>query len=118
MTYMSPLYQQLRDDPRPPLYAAELLVSDAPLPCPWFGTTSATRDSRRFNQKSIAGDWLQAHELIQAHYEGRVQIWAWTRKGELYRARIRANGISSVEQLWQWAKAGNKPSVWHLERRW
>ena len=113
MSYMSPLYQQLRADVRPPLRAAELLLSDKPLPSPWYGKRGYAYDM------SVAGDWLQAHELIRAHYEGTSQVWTWTRKGELYRHRIRAAGlldvmhIDRVRALWDWARSGNGPSVWH-----
>lgn len=110
---MSPLYQQLRSDIRPPLCAAELLLSDESLPSPWFG-------KRGYSQgMSLAGNWLQAHELISAHYEAKCQVCTWTRKGELYRYRIRAAGLLSpshtdrVRALWDWARAGNGPSVWH-----
>lgn len=113
MSYMSPLMRELRDDIRPPLVAAELLLSDDPLPVPWYAGTSATRDYRKFQQRGLANEWLQAHELIVAHYEGRAQVWTWTPKGIAYRARIRAAGIRTVQGLWQWAKAGNGPSVWH-----
>lgn len=105
--YLSPMHQQLRDDIRPPLCAAELLLSDKPLPSPWFGKRGYASDM------SLANEWLQAHELIRAHYEGTSQVWTWTRKGELYRARIRAAHITHITDLWQWAREGNGPSVWH-----
>lgn len=113
--YMSPMHAELANDPRPPLFAAELLLSDEPLPCPWYGKSGYTYG----NGKSIASDWLQAHDLIAAHYDGCVQIWTWTRKGQHYRYRIRAAGLLEVHHLeriktlWDWAKAGNAPSVWH-----
>jgi hypothetical protein len=107
MSYLSPLHRQLRDDIRPPLRAAELILSDKLLPSPWFGKRGYTYDM------SLAGEWLQAHELIRAHYDGASQVWTWTRKGELYRARIRAAHITHITDLWQWAREGNGPSVWH-----
>ena len=116
--YLSPLHRQLRDDIRPPLHAAYLLLSDAPLPHPWFGTTSAMRDSRSFEQKSLASQWLDAHDLIARSSTGDGSM-VWTRKGELYRARIRAAGLLSplhtdrVRALWNWSREGNGPSVWH-----
>lgn len=113
--YLSPLHRQLRDDIRPPLYAAELLLSDAPLPHPWYRGVS---DSRRFEQMSTASMWFDAHELIARSSAGDGST-VWTRKGELYRYRIRAAGLLSplhtdrVRALWDWARSGNGPSVWH-----
>jgi hypothetical protein len=118
MRYLSPLHRQLRDDIRPPGFAAELLLSDKPLPHPWFGTTDGMRDSRLFQQKSLASQWLDAHDLIARSSTGDSSM-VWTRKGELYRYRIRAAGLLSalhtdrVTALWQWAREGNGPSVWH-----
>jgi hypothetical protein len=109
MSYMSPLHRQLRDDIRPPMFAAELLLSDAPLPHPWFGKSSS--HSPDFAMKSTAHQWLDAHELIMRAADGSI---TWARKGELYRARIRNVGITHIVDLWQWSREGNGPSVWHL----
>jgi hypothetical protein len=104
--YLSPLMAELANDPRPPLCAAELLLSDKPLPSPWF--------KRGYDYNMVvACNWLEAHDLIQVHYEAKCQVWTWTRKGELYRARIRASGVTTILELWAWSKAGNAPSVWH-----
>lgn len=110
--YLSPMHQQLRDDIRPPMYAAELLLSDAPLPHPWHGNGSYSQS------KSAAFHWLDAHDLITRSSAGDGSM-VWTRKGELYRCRIRAAGLldgnhtDRIKALWQWARDGNGPSVWH-----
>lgn len=109
--YMSPLMQQLRADIRPPIAAADLLLSDKPLPNPWFGKTRPM--SREFGQMSDASQWLDAHELIARSPNGDGSM-VWTRKGELYRARIRAAGLTSILDVWDWSKLGNGPSVWLL----
>jgi hypothetical protein len=88
------------------MYAAELLLSDKPLPHPWFGKTGYSAD------KSRASQWFDAHDLIARSPAGDGSM-VWTRKGELYRARIRAAHITHITDLWQWAKDGNGPSVWH-----
>jgi hypothetical protein len=112
MRYLSPLHRQLRDDIRPPTFAAYLLLSDALLPHPWFGKHGYDM------AKSTAFQWLDAHDLIARSSTGDGSM-VWTRKGELYRYRIRATGLLSalhtdrVRALWDWARAGNGPSVWH-----
>lgn len=109
--YLSPLMAELADDPRPPLFAAEVLLSDEPLPHPWVGRTNPGERERR--QRSNAFYWLDAHALIRQLPDGSM---VWTRKGESYRARIRAAGIKSILELWAWSKDGNAPSVWHHAR--
>lgn len=105
--YLSPLYAELANDPRPPTFAASTLLSDAPLQQCY--ARRAINDVER-RQRSDVHNWLDAHALIVQLPDGSM---AWTRKGESYRARIRAAGIKSVVDLWAWSKAGNAPSVWH-----
>jgi hypothetical protein len=98
MAYLSPFHREMLERKKPcNSFVANVLRSDADLPCPWFNGVRPLTDA--FDQRSKGASWLEVHGLIKLDRSHPTQKFVWSAKGRAYRELIRNSNVGNFSML-------------------